>query len=195
MDGVLARFDWHTLKVASNRKRDILYEYVSRAVRCLWEDVHARAGLFRSARDAYGNLREPRRSEFKSPARLLPRRLDDAELLVNGSSSCESLPGASDQRVDASSKDCEDAAAVLSHCLPLSRLEGAASEAAAPIDEDLEDETQQEHSNTQQQVPAFQDYCMLRVFVSWPPPPPDCDPSLQQSWCALSLPCQTSSIL
>jgi hypothetical protein len=33
MDGVITRFDWNALKFASSRKRDILYEYVKRAVR------------------------------------------------------------------------------------------------------------------------------------------------------------------
>ena len=82
-------------------------------VRCLWEDVHARAGLFRSARDAYGNLREPMRAEFKSPARLQPMRLDVDSSLKGGSSSNSALaPQTINQQAAATWKDHDDAVAV-----------------------------------------------------------------------------------
>jgi len=59
--------------------------------------------------------------------------------------------------------------------------------AAVGDNEDAEDQMLEEDTNdasSQQQVPAFQDYCMLRVFVSWPPPPADCDASLHNMWYA-----------
>ena len=59
--------------------------------------------------------------------------------------------------------------------------------AAVSDNEDAEDQMLEEDTNdasSQQQVPAFQDYCMLRVFVSWPPPPADCDASLHNMWYA-----------
>ena len=193
IEGVLARFDWNALKFASSRKRDILYEYVSRTVRCLWEDVHARAGLFRSTRDAYGNLREPMRGEFKSPARLQPMRLDvDSSLKDSVSGGCNFLPQTIKQELAASVQGRDDAVAVLANSLPISQStsqspskDGAAVVDSMHNDNGAEAQAQQDalnNPNAQQQVPAFQDYCMLRVFVSWPPPPPDCPPSLQQSW-------------
>jgi hypothetical protein len=193
MDEVLTCFDWDALKVASSRKRDVLYEYVSRAVRCLWEDVHARAGLFRSARDAYGNLREPMRVEFKSPSRLLPTRLD-VDSGIKGSICSESgcPPQTIKRQLADSLKDHDDAIAVLAHELPISQSKShSPSKDESTLGEirDADDTAPRDsahNTNSQQmsglQVPAFQDYCLLRVFVSWPPPPTDYHSSLQHSW-------------
>ena len=190
---MLACFDWDALKVASTRKRDVLYEYVSRAVRCLWEDVHARAGLFRSARDAYGNLREPMRVEFKSPSRLLPTRLDvDSGIRCMISSESDCQPETIKRQLADSLKDHDDAVAVLAHALPTcqSKSGSPSKHEGVQIDsQDADDSAPQDdshNSNSQQipglQGPAFQDYCLLRVFVSWPPPPTESNSSLQHSW-------------
>ena len=189
MDDVLACFDWHALKDASKPKRDILYDYVKRAVRCLWEDVHARAGLVRSTRDAYGNRREPMRVDLKSPARMMPMRLySDSSLKGDVNSESYGVPQTITQEFSASSKGRNDAVAVLKESLPVGQsnsLSAPKYEAAKGDDEGADDETVQEEANepsAQQQVPPLQDYCVLRVFASWPPPPVDCDESLKLSW-------------
>jgi hypothetical protein len=189
MDAVLASFDWHALKDASKPKRDILYEYVKRAVRCLWEDVHARAGLVRSTRDAYGNRREPMRGDFKSPARMLPMRLyTDSSLKGDVTSERCGVPQTITQEFSASSKCRNDAVAVFKESLSVSQSNSLCTpkdEAAKGDDEGPVDETVEEEANepsAQQQVPPLQDYCVLRVFASWPPPPVDCDESLKLSW-------------
>jgi len=134
------------------------------------------------------------RVEFKSPGRLLPMRLDvNSSFKDNISSSAsDRLPQTIKHDLAASVQGHDDAVAVLAHSLPISQSysQSPFKESAAAIDsvhndEGAEAQAQQDTSNNpsaQQQVPAFQDYCMLRVFVSWPPPPPDCPPSLQQSW-------------
>ena len=193
MDGVLACFDWDALKVASSRKRDVLYEYVSKAVRCLWEDVHSRAGLFRSTRDAYGNLREPMRAEFKSPSRLLPTCLDVNSGIKSIVSSERGRPLETVKRQLADSlKDHDEAVSVLAHSLPLCQPASHSpikDESAQVHNQDADNAIPPDDANSRStdqaavlQVPAFQDYCLLRVFVSWPPPPTDCDTSLQHSW-------------
>ena len=191
MDGVLACFDWHAIMDTSSRKRDILYEYVKRAVRCLWEDVHARAGLARSTRDAYGNLREPIRVDLKSPARLVPMRL-----YADFSSKCDSStdglgPQTIKQELRASVNGHNDAVAAVTNSSatgPSSALCAPKVGAAIPGDENSDEKTLDEDTNepsAHQQVPPLQDYCVLRVFASWPPPPADCEVSLQLSWWGL----------
>ena len=176
--------------MASSRKRDVLYEYVSRAVRCLWEDVHARAGLFRSTRDAYGNIREPMRVEFKSPSRLLRTRLDvDSGIKDVACSDSSGHPlEAVKCKLSDSMKDRDEAVSVLALALPMSQPPSKV-ESAVVYDQDAGSAIPQNDApdpNSDQtvglQVPAFQDYDLLRVFVSWPPPPADCHALQQQSW-------------
>jgi hypothetical protein len=133
------------------------------------------------------------RVEFKSPSRLLPTRLD-VDLGVKGILSSESgcPPETIKRQLADSLKDHDDAVAILAHALPIcqSKSQSPSKDDSVQVDSQDADETAQrddtQNASTQQtsglQVPAFQDYCLLRVFVSWPPPPADCNSSLQHSW-------------
>ncbi len=128
------------------------------------------------------------RAELKKTARMLPMRLyTESGLQGDVSSEGCDVPHTITQTLTASMQRQDESVAILTSSIPLSQSNSllVPNDAAKCDVEDGDDKTpptETNEPNAQQQVPPLQDYCALRVFVSWPPPPADCDVSLQRSW-------------